>query len=279
MSVQLTINQPVAKVAEFRRKYMLGRIKCGDALLYLQSLKRESAALVFLDPPFNLGKRYGHSAPRLDRQADAVYEIWMTAILMECCRILMPGGSLYLYHLPRWAMKLGPKLDGELSFRHWIAVSMKNGFARGRKLYPAHYALLKFSKGEPVWFNRPKISPQECASCGEYAKDYGGYRQIIDTKGINLSDIWDDLSPVRHGPRKHRKANELPERFFERIMSISSAPQQTFVDPFAGTGSGVVAAAKAGMRFTCCDLLPSNCELIKKRLSSLKPSDIRTEAI
>ena len=36
---------------------------------------------------------------------------------------------------------------------------MKNGFARGKKLYPAHYALLYFTKGMPASFQRPKILP------------------------------------------------------------------------------------------------------------------------
>jgi len=38
-------------------------------------------------------------------------------------------------------------------FRHWVAMSMKGTFPRGRKLYPAHYALLYCSKGEPKTFD------------------------------------------------------------------------------------------------------------------------------
>src|SRR5260370_11709337 len=147
---------------------------------------------------------------------------------------------------------------------------MKNGFVRGKRLYPAHYALIMLTKGIPTVLNRPKTLPAECRHCGKYIKDYGGYRSIIEEKGINLSDFWDDVSPVRHAQRKNRVANELPQIIFDRVMQISSEPGSLYVDPFAGSGGGVVAAVKAGMPFAACDIVASNCRLIVKRLNELK---------
>ncbi len=146
---------------------------------------------------------------------------------------------------------------------------MKNGFIRGKSLYPAHYGLLMFTKGEPARSGRPKLRPSKCRHCGEYIKDYGGYLPIIERKGINLSDFWDDLSPVRHANRKHRRANELPEILFERIIAISGYRGGLDVDPFAGTGSGVIAAVHKGLRFAACDLVRANCNIISRRLDTL----------
>lgn len=245
----------------------------GDAVHFLGSLPSECAALVFLDPPFNLGKQYSPSDPRIDLRAEPDYKAWLTNVLIEAVRVLAPGGTLYLYHMPKWALQLGPTLMGVLDFRHWIAVSMKNGFARGRRLYPAHYALLMFSKGSPTNFARPKLKPQACRHCGRLVKDYGGYRSIIEEQGLNLSDIWDDLSPVRHRTTKTRSANELPRALFDRIMAISGAPGELFVDPFAGSGGGIIAAARASMRVAACDLLRSNCTITVKRLRTLDQTE------
>ena len=165
-------------------------------------------------------------------------------------------------------MRFGGYLDQSLELRHWISLSMKNGFARGKKLYPAHYSLLYFSKGFPKNFKRPKIDPQKCRKCGEYIKDYGGYKSIIDEKGINLSDFWEDTSPLRHISRKHRNSNELPKLIFDRVLSISGAPNEFYIDPFAGSGSGVIGAAELKMKFLCCDLLESNCSIIANRLEN-----------
>jgi site-specific DNA-methyltransferase (adenine-specific) len=147
---------------------------------------------------------------------------------------------------------------------------MKSSFVRGKWLYPAHYALLMFTKGEPAHFKRPRIEPKRCRHCQKYIKDYGGYRKIIEQKGINLSDFWDDLSPVRHANHKYRSANELPEVLFKRIIEISGAPNLLYVDPFAGSGTGVVQAASSHMRFMACDVVKDNCEIVYARLNGLR---------
>jgi site-specific DNA-methyltransferase (adenine-specific) len=190
----------------YRRKSANGKLYHGDALELLRSLPNDSAGIVFLDPPFNLGKRYSKKGPNSDRKPESQYAAWLTAVVDESVRVLAPGGSLYLYHLPIWAMRVGASLESKLQLRHWIAVSMKNGFVYGDRLYPAHYALLYFTKGEPATFTRPKLPPARCRTCGETVKDYGGYRSIILDKGVNLSDVWDDLSPVRHARTKLRAA-------------------------------------------------------------------------
>jgi site-specific DNA-methyltransferase (adenine-specific) len=248
-----------------------GKVSCGEATDFLKNLPSNSARVVFLDPPFNLGKQYD-GTQKLDRKPQEDYQEWLLVVARESARILAPGGSLFLYHIPVWAMRIGAYLDGVLTFRQWIAVSMKNGFVRGDRLYPAHYALTMFSKGPPKKFVRLKIAPQECRTCGELVRDYGGYQSIIRRKGINLSDIWDDLSPVRHANRKHRLANELPELLFHRILRMVGTRGTLYVDPFAGSGTGVVAAARRGMRFAANDVVMGNCSLIAQRLKELKAS-------
>jgi site-specific DNA-methyltransferase (adenine-specific) len=259
----------------FRRysgKSLRGEIHCGDALAFLRSQETESADVVFLDPPFNLGKQYDPRHPNGDRRSVEDYWLWMEMILSESVRILRDGGALYLYHIPLWAMRFGEHLSRRLQFRHWIAVSMKNGFARGERLYPAHYALLYFTKGEPRFFKRPRLRPVKCRHCGRTIKDYGGYKHIINAKGLNLSDVWEDLSPVRHSKTKLRAANQLPLALTKRVMAISGRKNGFLVDPFAGSGSTVVAAANAGMVFMACDIVKHNCVVIEERLRRL-PSD------
>lgn len=255
-------------ISNFSDGNVYGSIFAGDAVDFLRSLKSGTATIVFLDPPFNLGKEYLSGARSLDRKPEHIYRTWLFRVLRESTRVLSPGGALYLYHLPRWAMQLGSFLDGagKLTFRHWIAISMKNGFVRGDRLYPAHYGLLMYTKGKPAVFSRPKLKPVKCRHCKKYIKDYGGYRAIIEEKGINLSDVWDDLSPVRHANRKTRSANELPRALFARMIEISGAKGGLYVDPFVGSGTGAIVAAKAGLNFAACDLLTENCRLVAERL-------------
>jgi site-specific DNA-methyltransferase (adenine-specific) len=226
-----------------------------DALVFMGALHSEIADIVFLDPPFNLRKRYG-AATYPESSAPDAYERYLVSVLSESVRVLRPGGSFFLYHLPYWALRLSPHILRQLEFRHWIAVSMKNGFARGKRLYPAHYALLYATKGEPANFRRPHLKPRVCRSCGQTIPDYGGYAGVMAEKGVNLSDVWDDLSPVRHQSKKHREANELPQAITDRIVHIAGSPDGLLVDPFVGSGTSIVSALMAEMRVAANDLDP-----------------------
>lgn len=243
-----------------------GTVYCADAIKMLKAIGPESADILFLDPPFNLGKSYS-SKQNIDSKTTAEYEAWLMKIIDLSINALKPGAALFVYHLPVWALQLGAYTKNFLTFRHWISVSMKNGFARGKRLYPAHYALLYFTKGAPQYFLRPKLDPLRCRSCGAFVRDYGGYRKYVEKSGINLSDIWDDLSPVRHKNRKYRTANELPMELFNRVITISGDAGMTYVDPFAGSGSGAIAALNRKLNFIVGDIMHENTKIIINRLS------------
>lgn len=223
-----------------------GFLAQADALDFVRDLRGGVADIVFVDPPFNLGKDYG-VASRLEDSESDVYEWYMRVLLRQLARVLRPGGALFLYHLPYWGSRLTAYLQTELEFRHWIAIAMKNGFVRGDRLYPAHYALLYYTKGAPAHFTRPRLKPQLCRHCGGQLRDYGGYQGIIDAKGLNLSDFWDDLSPVRHGSRKLRASNQLPQLLTDRVVQIAGSTGGVLVDPFMGTGTCLISAKRAGM--------------------------------
>jgi site-specific DNA-methyltransferase (adenine-specific) len=246
----------------YRNKH--GEIVCADALDVLNSLREGCADIIFLDPPFNLGKRYGKNGSHHDKKKESEYIKYMEKVIARSTIVLKKGGALYLYHIPKWAIRLTPFMEDHLDFRHWIAISMKNGFVRGDHLYPAHYALLYYTKGKPGSFNRPKVPKPICARCKRDLRDYGGYKKYVE-EGINLSDIWDDVSPVRHNRMKTRAANELPLIIPQRVTTLSGVAGGLFVDPFAGSGTTILAARLAGMRYVASDSEREYCELMSSR--------------
>ena len=241
-----------------------GRIYNTDAVSFLSALKTEIADIIFLDPPFNLGKRYGTKGGKHDKLNEDQYKRLISNVLKQSVRVLKPGGSLFLYHIPKWALYFGSTLEGKLELRHWIAISMKNGFVRGDYLYPAHYSLLYFSKGKPNSFERPKIDPLKCKSCGGNAKDYGGYAEYVEN-GINLSDVWDDIYPVRHGNNKNRVENELPLTLLKRVIQISGHTDGLLIDPFLGSGTSIIASQDKGMSFLASDREEEFCHIAANR--------------
>ncbi len=216
----------------------LGQLFQGDCLEVLPMIGRETVDTVFADPPFNLSKQYGRWTT--DDQPDTEYLNWCRAWLAECIRVLKPGGSLFLYNLPKWNIPLGGYLsDQGLDFRHWIAVEQKNCLPINGRLYPAHYSLLYYSKGKPARFRRIRTPIETCRHCGGEIRDYGGHRGAMNPKGVNLKDIWTDIPPVRHRKFKSAKrpANALSTKLLERVVELSTFPGDMVLDPFGGSGT------------------------------------------
>jgi len=240
-----------------------GVLFCDDCVKVLSFIKDNSIDCVFADPPFNLGKDYKNGYQ--DNLNDGDYYAWCSEWLRECARVLKPGGALFVYALPSIAITFGGYLNDKMNFRHWIALSMKGTYSRGNKLYPAHYALLYYTKGEPKTFNRLRTTIPICRHCGKEIKDYGGHRDKLNPAGLNLTDFWDDTSPNRHRKFKVRPGvNELKVMIPERAILISTNENDIVFDPFGGGGSTYQAAEKNNRYWIGSELF--DCNHIKNRL-------------
>lgn len=223
--------------------------------------------LIFADPPFNLGKDYGKNVN--DSLADEEYLAWCARWLHECVRVLKPGGAFYLYNLPKWNVELGHELRSEgMTFRHWIAIDIKMSLPIPGRLYPSHYSLLYYTKGKPAHFHRPRLPIPTCRHCGGDIKDYGGHRGKLNPDGLNLTDVWTDIPPVRHRSTKRRGANELSPKLLERVLSISSKEGDVVLDPFGGSGTTYAVADQMHRRWIGIEL--GDCEPIVRRLKGEK---------
>jgi site-specific DNA-methyltransferase (adenine-specific) len=241
----------------------LGQLHQGDCMEILQGVADRSVNLVFADPPFNLGKEYGQGIN--DSLRDADYLAWCSQWIRQCVRVLQPGGAFYLYNLPKWNVELGHILnDCHMLFRHWIAIDIKYTLPIPGRLYPSHYSMLYYTKGKPAFFNRPRVPIPTCRHCGGDLKDYGGHRNKLNSAGLNLTDVWTDIPPVRHQSTKRRGANELSIKLLRRVLDISTQPGDLVLDPFGGSGTTYAAAEDMHRHWIGMEL--GDCESIIKRL-------------
>ncbi len=240
-----------------------GALFAGDCLKLMAVMRPQIFDCIFADPPFNLGKDYGNGYN--DQVSQAEYLEWCHQWIHESARLLKPGGALFVYALPELAIKFANIMSDRLTFRHWIALTMKGTYSRGQKLYPAHYALLYFTRGQPKTFNRLRVPIPTCRHCGKEIKDYGGHRNKLNPRGLNLTDFWEDTSPNRHKRYKVRPGvNELKLMIPERAILMSTDPGDLVLDPFGGGGSTYQAAELHHRRWIGIEL--HDCSHIRMRL-------------
>ena len=241
----------------------LGALYQADCLEFLAGVEAGSVDLVFADPPFNLGKEYGRGVD--DARAKEDYLAWCGLWIEAGVRVLREGGAFWLFNLPRWNVELGHRMGrAGMTFRHWVAVELKLSLPVHGRLYPAHYSLLYYTKGKPRAFRRPRVPIPTCRHCGGDVKDYGGHRGKLHPEGLNVSDVWSDIPPVRHRGTKRRGANELSPKLLRRVLEISTEPGDLVLDPFGGAGTTYLVAEETGRRWLGCEV--GDCEPALRRL-------------
>lgn len=247
----------------------LGELFLGDCLEVLPNIPASAADMVFADPPFNLGKSYGRSVN--DAREESDYIEWCHEWLRECHRILSPGGSLFVYNLPKWNIELGHFIGASLNmqFRHWIAIDTPNSPPIAGRLHPSHYSLLYFSKGKPKTFTKIRTPVAVCRHCGKEIKDYGGYRATLHQEGVSLKDVWTDIAVVRHRKYKSegRKANALSTKILERAVLLSTVRGDLVLDPFGGSGTTFYVCERLGRRWFGVEIDANAAEDMRQRLT------------
>ncbi len=271
--VMRLINKDLNEVKEQKGTHELsfetdfGKMFHGDCLSLMDEMESESVDLIFADPPFNLDKTYESGIN--DKVSKEEYLRWTEKWVSKCVDLLKEGGAIFIWNLPVWNTYISDILNRYLTFRHWIAVDVKYRLPIKNRLYPSHYGMLYYVKGKkPKTFNNQRLPLKICRHCGGDIHDYGGYKSKLNEDGINLTDVWYDIPPVRHSLYKTRDSNELSLKLLERVISLASNEGDTVFDPFGGSGTTYIVSEILKRNWIGVELGP--VEGIKKRFEDIE---------
>jgi len=87
-------------------------------------------------------------------------------------------------------------------------------------------------------------------------------------KQVRMGDVWRDASPnLNPNQRGRLHPNEKPEATMQRLVFALSEPGDVIYDPFAGSGTTLIAARDAGRLAVGVELDERFCEVAADRLA------------
>ncbi len=262
---------------------------------------------VYLDPPFNTGKRfdvkvrigekgYRTGSPALtltaydDRWPDRdAYMAMMRESLLIARELLKKEGTIFVHLDSRMHAHMRLMMDdifGESNFLNEIIWSYQSG-GRARTYFPRkHDVILFYAKSRSYYFNLKAVPIARSESRSNHMKrgvdeDGRSYRSIMsggkeyryyDDEPAYPGDVWDDVSHLQQkDPQRTGFDTQKPLRLLERIISCASQEGDWVCDLFAGSGTAAMAAANLNRRFLCVDQNPLAIAVAAKRLSQKTP--------
>lgn len=258
---------------------------CGDAHQALDLLPNESIQTVVTSPPYWSLRDYEveEQIGRDDALEDYVGSIVRTFGKMR--RVLRPDGTVWLnigdsytsgnrrYRAPdkknrARAMKVRPPTPVGLKPKDLIGVPWRLAFA----LQDAGWWL----RSEVIW-HKPNAHPESVRDRPTKAhetlfllsKNQNYYYDVGAVRGPNarrLRTVWD----IPTEPRKNGHVDDhpaiMPMSLASRCVSITTKPESVVLDPFAGSGTTLLAARKLGRKWVGVELKTSFANLIERRM-------------
>jgi site-specific DNA-methyltransferase (adenine-specific) len=247
----------------------INKIIHGDCIGVMQDIPSDSIDVTFADPPFNLKKKYGTYK---DKKETDDYLNWCRQWIHEMVRITKPSGSIFVHNIPKWLLYYAGFLNEVADFRHWIAWDAPTS-PMGKTLQPSHYGILFYAKNQQEnKFHEIRYPHRRCRKCGYLLKDYGGKKKILHPFGPLVSDNWSDIHRIRHNKHRDPHPCQLPVHLLERLILMSTDEGDIVLDPFMGTGTTAVAAARLGRKVIGIDLDPQYVEITQRKLAQESPN-------
>ena len=247
----------------------INQIIHGDCIESMQQIPSDSIDVTFADPPFNLKKKYGSYK---DEKGTDDYLNWCKQWILEMVRITKPSGSVFLHNIPKWLTYYTGFLNEVADFRHWIAWDAPTA-PMGKTLQPSHYGILFYAKNQREnKFYKIRYPHKRCRKCGYLLKDYGGKKKILHPFGPLVPDVWSDIHRIRHNKHRDPHPCQLPVHLLERLLLMSTDEGDVILDPFMGTGTTAVAAARLGRHVIGIDIDPQYVEITQRKLAQESPN-------
>ena len=225
------------------------------------------ADLIITDPPYNVDYE-GSDGKKIqnDHMADNSFLNFLTDAFKAMLANLKNGGACYVWHADSEGYNFRQAVKNAGGTVRQCLIWVKNSLVLGRQDYQwRHEPCLYFwkeGKGH-YWEGRRDLSTVFDETRKDWRKmnkeELLAELKRVDNE-IKTTVIYED-KPARNAEHPTMK----PVRLFERLIRNSSKEEDIVLDPFAGSGTTIIACAKSGRIARVVEYDPKYADVIRKR--------------
>jgi site-specific DNA-methyltransferase (adenine-specific) len=244
----------------------------GDLFETIDLLPENSVDLMIIDPPYNLSKNF--NGLNFNGRSNQEYIEYLESWFPKVIRLLKKDASLYICGDWKCSAALYEVTSKYLKVRNRITWQREKGRGASSNWKNCTEDIWFATVSDEYYFdvNAVKQKKRVIAPYKQDGKpkdwqenDDGKYRLTCP------SNFWDDISiPFWSMPENTDHPTQKPEKLIAKLILASSAPNAVVFDPFLGSGTTAVTAAKLGRRFFGIELNQEYCMWALKRLERAK---------
>lgn len=282
------------------------RIIHGDNLDVLPTLPGEAFQMIYIDPPFNTGKRQSRRslATEASENGDRVgfggrryvtrllaessyhdefadYLAFLEPRLFEARRLLRQSGTLYFhidYREAHYCKLLLDEIFGRENFLNEIIWAYDYG-ARSKKRWPAkHDTILVYVKdASQYYYDSEAVDREPYMAPGLVTPEKVA-------KGKLPTDVWWHTIVPTNGREKTGYPTQKPEGIVRRMVLASTRPGDWCLDFFGGSGTLGAVAAKTERHYVLIDASEEAVTVAQERLANVageaaRPADPKPDGL
>lgn len=251
-------------------KEIENRIINQDLFEAINFLPDKFVDLLFLDPPYNLNKKFSQTNFRKKSLVD--YEDWLESWFEKLIPLLKPEASVYFCSDWQTSISAFNVLNKYLKVRNRITWEREKGRGSTKNWKNCHEDIWFCTMSDSYYFNadavkikRKVLAPYRDEN--KNPKDWKSEREG-NYRLTHPSNIWTDLTiPFWSMPENTEHPTQKPEKLLAKIILASSREGDFVFDPFCGVGTSVVVAKKLNRKFCGIEIEKKYALLALKRLN------------
>jgi len=243
---------------------------CADVFEGLSLIPDDSVDLVFVDPPYNIGKIFHNTHDKWKNDDD--YLNWCYKWIDICIKKIKKNGSMYIMTSTQFMPYFDIYIRNKLSILSRIVWAYDSSGVQAKKYFGSMYEPILFCvKDEKNYcFNSDAILVEAKTGAKRKLIDY---RKPIPTPYNTEKvpgNVW-DFARVRYRMEEYENhPTQKPTALLERIIKASSNEGDTILDPFSGSFTTSFVANELGRKSIGIDISDEYYKIGLRRVLGIK---------